>query len=252
MTEQKFRKHPPVKLLLNGPSGAGKTHFAATFPRSHFLFTEPGGADTFLYKKNLRENVQKYEYFIPSPVEDIKEVFNRLKESCVNAHKAYAAGEIDTLVLDNATYLSENRWIYINKYERITSTKTGELDTRGMYRVLQDYLYQFVLMNMCSFPGNVVISCHEKKESEEKMAKKATDDDIVSNILGGFRDQINGLVSHVFFLDKVPAKEKGKYRYLCRTNKGNNKNAKSRLDLPEVIENASYATIAEAIEKAMA
>jgi hypothetical protein len=146
------------------------------------------------------------------------------------------------------TYLSENRWIYINHYEQ-ELTKSGEVDVRSMYGKLGRWLYEFTLMNLCSFPGNVVVTSHIKQESDEAMKKKVGTDDIVADILGGFRNQAPGMFGLVMFLDKIRIGD-NKYKYMARVDVGNGKLAKNRYNLPEVIENISYQTVYNAILKA--
>jgi len=238
-----------VKALVVAASGDGKTHFAGTFPKSTWIITEPSGFETILTQPNLLKNVIKHEEFLPSPIEPIEKIFERMTIAIELAHKAAAEGLVETLVLDNLTYLAENRWIYINKHQALRSSQTGELDTRGMYGILGRWLYQFIYINFTSFPGNVVVSTHVKQESDEAMKKKIGKEDIVPSILGGFRNDAPGLFSIVMFLDKIP-KGNDVYEYYARVNKGKGKPAKNRYGLPEVIKNISYQTIYNAIEVA--
>lgn len=239
-----------IKLMSVGPTGSGKTFLASSFPKSYFLITEPGGEETFLNNPTLKKNVVDHKHFIPTSAENTKEVFERLDKACDEARERTIKSEIKTLVLDNMTYLAENKWAYINKYEPVYSVKTGELDTRGMYGVLGRWLYQFTLMKLLTFPGNVVVSVHQKLESDEAMAKKPDKSSpVVPSILGGFRDDAPGLFSAVFYL--ACKNDSGKFRYFARTKQGQGKLAKNRYNLPEVIENISYATIMEAMEKSL-
>lgn len=237
-----------IKALSIAPPGAGKTYFAGSFPKSYWISTEPGGFETIEMNPQLLTNKVKQEYFIPSPIIDIKDVFTNIGKSCIEAHQMYEKGEIETLVLDNITYLSENRWMYINKYEA-EFTKSGELDVRSMYGKLGRWLYEFTLMNLCSFKGNVVVTAHIMQEHEESMKKKVGTDDIVANILGGFRNEAPGMFSLVMFLDKIRQGD-NKYRYIARLNQSEGKLAKNRYNLPEIIDNVSYQTILDAIIKA--
>ena len=241
-----------IKSMLVGESGSGKTHLAATHPKCYFLITEPGGKDTFLTNPNLQKNIVGWDEFIPQSIEDTKDVFDRLEKAIVEAKRMALEGKIETLVLDNLTFLSENRWMYIGKYEPTYSGKSGEIDTRGMYGTLSRWLYQFILMKILTFPGNVVVTCHEMLESDDNMEKKPDKTTpILANILGGFRDKADGMFSLVLFLSKVKSND-GKFHYFARTNKGMGRNAKSRFyNLPEVIENVSFQTILEVINKTM-
>ena len=237
-----------IKALVVGPPGTGKTRFAATFPKSYWIGTEPGGYETVTMNPQLQTNVIKQKDFIPSPVYDVKQVFADIHNACVEAHNLAKEGKVETLVLDNMTYFSENRWIYINQHEQ-ELTESGEVDVRSMYGKLGRFLYQFTLMNLCSFPGNVVVTSHIKQESDEAMKKKVGTDDIVADILGGFRNQAPGMFGLVMFLDKIRVGD-NKYKYMARVDVGNGKLAKNRYNLNEVIENISYQTVLNAIIKA--
>jgi hypothetical protein len=241
-----------IKALVMGPTGSGKTFFAATTPKSYFLITEPGGEDTFLLVPELRNNVVGFDRFIPESAEDTKPMFERLDKCCKDAKVMYEKGEIETLVLDNLTYLADNRWTFINKFQQELSVRTGEPDTQRMYGKLRDWLYDFVLMNLTSFKGNLILTCHEMMEGDEAMAKKVDKTNaIVPNVLGGFRNDVGGLFSYNLYLGKTRGND-GKYHYSARTNLGNSKNAKCRIpNLAEVVENISYQTLTEAIQTAL-
>lgn len=238
-----------VKTLVISPPGCGKTYHSATYPKIYWLSTEPGGFDTVEMNPKLKENVVIYREFIPSPIKDDKQVFKELQEACIEAHKLAVEGKVETIVLDNITFLSENRWRYITMFEPEVS-KNGEPDNRGMYGKLGRWLYSFVLMNLCSFPGNVVVTAHIKQENEEAMKAKVTTDDKVADILGGFRNQAPGMFSLVMFLDKIKGQKPNEYKYMARVDLGGGKLAKNRYNLPEIIENVSYQTVLDAILKA--
>ena len=241
-----------IKILAVGGNGDGKTHFGSTFPKSYFLITEPRGEDTFLTKPELRNNVVGYDVFMPENPADTKRVFTELAQATKEAKEMAKKGEIETLVLDNISYLAENRWIYINQYEQEKSVSTGALNNQAMYGKLARWMYQFVLMNLLTFPGNVVVTAHEQLESDEALEKKPDKSTpVLPSILGGFRDKAAGMFSLVIYLTKLKDPQTKKYKYMCRANKGNQRNAKSRIALPEVIEDISYQKLKEAIDKTL-
>lgn len=238
-----------LKTLVNGGSGTGKTFYAFSHPKVAYLGTEPNGLDTARANKKLLNNLVWAEEYIPSPSEDIKDVFNRLDKGIEKSFEGAVKGEVETLVLDNISFLSENRWAYINKYERLVSSN-GSLDTRGMYGTLSRWLYQFTLTKLLSFPGHVVVTCHEQVEGDEAMSRKVDKTaPIVPNILGGFREKAAGMFSASIYLEK---KRKGanEYSYLARCQPGNQRAAKNRYNLPEIVENVSFDAIMKAIEQA--
>lgn len=235
-----------LKCLANGGVGTGKTFFAMTHPKGAYLGTEPNGLDTARSNPDLLKNLVWADEFIPSPTEDIKDTFARLDAAILKAHKDAEEGKVKTLILDNITYLSENRWIYINKYEKLVSSN-GALDTRGMYGTLSRWLYQFTLTKLLSFKGNVVVTCHEQIEGDEAMERKVDKSTpVVPNILGGFREKVAGMFSASLYLEKKRTAD-GKYMYLARCQKGGQRDAKNRYNLPEIVENVSYQAIINAI-----
>ena len=237
-----------LKIILSGQTGTGKTRTLFTFPKVAYLGTEPNGLDTARSNPDLLENLVWADEFITSVSEDIKATFDRLDKGIEMAHQDQAKGEVETLGLDNFTFLAQNRWIYINKYERCVS-KNGELDTRGMYGTLGRWLYKFFLEYIVSFPGNVVVTCHEQTESDEAMERKTDKTLTVSPaILGGFRNEIGGLFSAFLYME-CRRKGENQYEFWARCRKGNQREAKNRYNLPELVQNVSYKAIMESIGK---
>lgn len=235
-----------IKVLVNGSPGTGKSFFGLTFPRVAWLITEPGNEILLETHPELAKNVVWHESFIPSPLENVKSVFERLDKAIDKAHKEGVDGTVETLFLDNISYLFENRWLYINQHEKIL-TGSGALDTRGMYGTLGRWGYQFTLIKLLSFTKNVVVSCHEMVEGDEAMGSKVDKSTpIVPNIIGGFREKISGMFSAAIYLDKKRVGE-NKYQYVARCQRGNQRDAKNRLGLPEIVENISYQAMLNAV-----
>lgn len=237
-----------LKILGNGGAGTGKTFFLFTCPKIAYLGTEPNGLDTARANPTLLANLVWADEFIPSAGEDIKVTFERLEKGIQQAHDDYAKGLVETLGLDNFTYLAQNRWVYINKYEA-QRTKNGEIDTRSMYGTLSRWLYNFTLTRILSFKGNVVVTCHEQTEGEEAMENKTNKAmTIAPSILGGFRDMASGMFSASIFFEK---KRKGEntYEYWARCQEGNMRPAKNRYNLPEMVKDVSYKAILDNIGK---
>lgn len=240
-----------LKVLVNGGTGTGKTYLSMTAPKWAYVGIEPGGYDTAVSNPHLEAGMVMKAEFMPSPTENMKQVMDRMYAFILEAHERAKKGEVETLIIDNLSYLSENRWIYINQFEP-QKTQTGALDTRGMYGELGRWLYKFTLTQCLSFPGNVFVTCHEMKEDEEEMSKKVDPTvQILPNILGGFRAKVAGMFSASIYLNKrkvASADGKGSvYKYSARCQKGGQRDAKSRYGLPEIVENISYQRIIEEI-----
>lgn len=237
-----------IKALISGMYGDGKSFFCGTCPKSYFISTEPGGFDTIEFNNTLLKNVVKQEYVIPGqeiPLEKYCKVF----ESKLNeAYEMYKEGKIETLIIDNLTFLAEYYRMYLWQYEKEV-TRSGQFDTMRMYGKLGERLNTLFILKVITFPGNVIMTSHLKKENEEALEKKVTNEEIVPDIAGSFRNKIQGMVSLHLVLNKKLDGKSG-YKYLANTNLTRNVRAKNRLNLPDVIENINYGTLFNAIKQA--
>lgn len=234
-----------LKTLANSYPGGGKSYFVLTHPKVAWHITEPGSEILIDTHPHLGKNVAWFENFIPSSIEDIKALFERLDKSIIKAHMEAKEGKVETLALDNLSFLMEYRWQYINKYEK-QYTQSGALDNRSMYGTLGRWGHQFLINSILSFPGNVIVTCHEQVEGEEAMAKKVDKSSpIVPSVLGGLRNDLEGMFSASIYLDKQ--KGPNGYKYVARCQKGGQRNAKNRYGLPEIVEDISYQKIIDTI-----
>ena len=189
-----------LKVLVSGGPGTGKTWFGCSFPKVAYVGTEPGGLDSVLQNSEPRaqelvQHLVSYETYIPTVLEDIKLTFQRLEQDLKLSYEQAREGKVETLVLDNITFLSLNRWLYMEKYER-KSAANGEVDSRGMYGALALWMYRFILLNVVSFPGHVVICAHEQLESEEDQKSHLYANlPITPDLLGSMKYRVAGLVS---------------------------------------------------------
>lgn len=248
--------NPNFKLALNGPFGSGKTYKSMTFPKWAYAMIEPHGIQTARSNPILLENMVCYESFVPSETEDIKVTFERLSTYIKAVRQMVLDGKVQTFILDNGSHLMENRWIYINKYERLYGkAKDGEpapLDTRSMYGTLGRWAYKFFIFEVLSLPCHVVVTFHQSEEMEEdaKTGKTLKTGQIITDTLGGFRDDIGGLVNGYLFLEqRADAKAPNGYRYFARCMPGAGKQAKNNLGLPEIVEDISYQKLVESLPK---
>lgn len=248
--EQLMQNSHPLhfKLLLNGGFGTGKTYTALTFPQVAYAMVEPHGIMTARQNPKLLEHIVYYEEFVPSDTEDIKLTFQRFDAFLKKAREDAEKGVIKTVVVDNLTHLLENRWLYIEKYEK-TYGKSGEVDTRSMYGTLGRWAYRMTVLQLLSIGAHIVLTCHEAEEEEvDPQGKSFKTGQIISNTLGSFRDKVGGLFNASLFLE---LKREGvdKYRYLVRCRPSGGKPAKNNLNLPEVVEDVNYDKLVAALPK---
>jgi hypothetical protein len=241
------RSKVKLKVLANGGFGVGKTFFSMTFPKFAYAQIEPNGLTTALSNPALIENMVVADQFILSQDEDVKATFTRLEQFCRDMREKAKKGEIETFILDNLTHLSVNRWAYIEKYEKTVSPKTGNVDTQSMFGNLSRWLYRFILTEVVSLPCHVVVNCHEQDEEvEDSDGKLAKTGRIISQTLGGFRNQAASLFNASIFLE---SKKVGtdKYQYTARCKPSGGKAAKNNVGLPETVESISYEAIIKSL-----
>lgn len=247
-----------LRALVTGLPGSGKTFFASTCPKVYYMGFSLGEGDTFKVQPQLRKNIVKVAELVPGNDAELKQLFgdldqgkeNGLIHKCINeAKELYVKGEVQTLVLDTLTYLVDYLWLYLNTF-CAKYTRNNEVDTRGMYGDLNTRLSRLVGLQIMSFPGNLIATTHEMLENEEAMEKKIDQSSpVVANILGGFRNKIEGMFSLNMYLAKI--EKGGQYSYWARTNKGNMRNGKSRIPIAPTVENISYDTIMKVINEAI-
>lgn len=236
-----------LKTLASSYPGGGKSYFVLTHPKVAWLITEPGSAILKDTHPHLGKNLVSHDEFIPSPIEDVKVMFERLDKAIIQAHVDAKDGKVETLALDNLSFLMEYRWQYINKYEKQFSSN-GAIDNRSMYGTLGRWGFQFIINSILSFPGNVIVTCHEQVEGEEAMSHKVDKSSpIVPSVLGGLRDKLEGMFSASIYLDKKKSADGKSYLYVARCQKGGQRNAKNRYGLPEIVEDISYQKIIDTI-----
>ena len=235
------------KLLLNGPFGSGKSYTAMTFPKWAYAMVEPKGILTARVNPPLLANMVYYEEFVPSEAEDIKLTFQRYSAFLKQARADAEAGKIETLIVDNLTHLMENRWLYIQKYERQVG-KSGSEDTRSMYGTLSRWAYKMTVMELLSVPAHVVLTAHVMEEEDEdpQTGKLTKTGQSITNTLGSFRDKVGGLFNGNLWLE-VKRLGVNQYQYLARCRPSGGKPASNNLNLPELVENVSYETLMKAL-----
>jgi len=279
-----------MKMLVNGMFGTGKSRFAATFPKAGWIVTEPQDlsvlrepgnehllanlveyelcyVDGSATKVNWRQLVEEPTLTCPLPPLEGQTaegglIYTALKPMFVGARE----GRIETLVLDNLTYTAAAFMQYLEKYRAQEPTfvgDSGKLDKRKMYGYLSAWLYRFLMTRVLNFPGNVVVTCHLKSESKEKMDKKKSNSDVevVPNIEGGFRDKAEGLFGASIYLDRQVKPVKGEdgaikqvtrfraYTQNC-TAFDSKILAKNTYGLPPVMQDISYQSIVAHMAKA--
>lgn len=257
-------RRPSYIILLNGQPGAGKTYAAMSFPKAYVIGCDPSGLDILKQKGNekLLENLVWYEYLRNESEEELRKVFNERAKSddrtsvygCLAHAKELAKkGEVETLIIDNFNYMVDMRWQYVTEYA-IKKSKSGEVDTQGMYRDLGLYLSRFFggeILTMATRNNlNVVVTSHIKRETpttvegtKDRAGKVDKGSDISPLIEGSFRQRIEGMVGASLYLEHGRKKDdKGNFTmtYKAYTQKSPGLDtillAKNRYSLPNPLD----------------
>lgn len=256
--EEFLQRRPSITAMINSYFGNGKTLQAHSFPRCYTISCDPAGLETLRQPVNAKylANLVEYDELHNENEQELKRLFRETAKSderdsiygCLAHARDLAAGkQIDTLVLDGASYFVDMKWQHINEFEEVRSGNTGNRDSQAMYRNLGLYLQRFFasdLMTMATRNGlNVICTFHLKRESEEavqggsaknRARKVALNSDIAPLIEGGFRQRAEGLFGASIYLDKKIVEGKPKYEAICdiATGLGTIVNAKNRYGLP--------------------
>lgn len=282
---------PFYSLWINGPAGSGKTRAALGFPKVFAITFDPTGLDIIYEPENqkLRENLVWHVPLNGLALSDIFKVTEQPGEDSLYgalalARKLGGEGRIETVLIDGFTYLATLKWDHICQDEQI-ETKRGGLDTQKMYGRLSVYLNQFVLQNLMPLATrsnlSTIVTCHVQRESKQTVegvtnpsdpnydrTKRQVnlDSDLNPQVVGGFRQTVEGLPSALIYLDhrveiateadvaggraKAAGDELLNYYAYCRRtfvkSLDSQVNAKNRYGLPTVLKltNASlYKTL---------
>lgn len=282
---------PYYSLWLNGPAGSGKTRAALGFPKVFAITFDPTGLDIIYEPENqkLRENLVWHCAMNGLPLNDLFKFTDQPGEDSLYgalalARKLGKEGKVETVLIDGFTYLATLKWDHICQDEQI-ETKRGGLDTQKMYGRLAVYLNQFVLQNLLPLATrsnlSTIVTCHVQRESKQTVEGVSSpsdpnydrtkrqvnlDSDLNPQVVGGFRQTVEGLPSALIYLDhrvetateadakagrvKTAGDEILNYYAYCRRtfvkSLDSQVNAKNRYGLPTVLKltNASlYKTL---------
>lgn len=227
-----------VTVMSYGASRAGKTRFAATFPRPLFLSdNSEGGWETI---RNMNPD-DRYEpdvvprvWAMEKPEDMVKAVMN-IDAMCrgplkLNG-KTYKPGDVRTVVIDSLTFYGDSFLTHL--------TRTNK-DMRLVYQTLNAHLRE-VMVRVHELPVNVVWICLEKAPDEENPT--------MGGILipGQTKDKAPARCDYWFYHRSV---QKGpNLEWEVRTKKFGVWPAGGRDEgaLPDPLPSASYRVMAEAL-----
>lgn len=159
-----------VTVMSYGASRAGKTRFAATFPRPLFLSDNSEGGWETIRNMNPEDwyepDVTPRVWAMEKPEDIVKSIAN-VEGICrgpltVNG-RHYKPGDIQTVVVDSLTFYSDTFLAHL--------TRTMK-DMRQVYQSLGSHLRE-VMIRMHELPVNVVWICLEKGPPEDNPTQGA-------------------------------------------------------------------------------
>jgi len=224
-------KEPNISLLAWGGPGVGKTQLMGTFPNLFVIDTDMGlltlaGKDVKRF--SIKSEMQVYETCI-NIIQDAK--YKR---------GPFASGggleDIETIGLDSFSKLS------IILFEEILEEQSK--DKRQAYNVLLKRLTTIasLLRELNDYGYHVVATAGETyKENDLGIVKP------MPLINGSFREYVAHYFDASVWMEVIKKNGKPVYMTYCLQEKGHE--AKTRFDLPEKVENASFETFKEALDK---
>jgi hypothetical protein len=295
INRDKFLSPTGITCWINGPAGSGKTRLAMGFPDVLAITFDPTGLDVCKEPENskLLDNLKWHVPLNGLPLNDVFQFTEKAGETGIYAAIALARqlgprGEkkIKTVAVDGFTYLSQLKWTQICQAKGVDPTNKEmmdkrEADQRSWYDALGSYLDHLVLQNLLPLATrddlNVVITCHVQRESDNnvkgiQVARSTTaqelqaaskrmvnlDSDLSPQVLGSFRQRIDGMPSATIYLEhrlvNVDNKEQLKYYAYCKLTRSQSLDtvvkAKNRFGLGtlDLTNGSFYKTLLKRIE----
>jgi len=175
-----YAAHPMTKVLVYGPTGAGKTRWASLAPKPLILLFEPQGLQTIA---SVRDDAT---CIVIESWREFKRVFDAVKIAPrvkVNGQPALSVAidghtfDMQTLVIDSLTELQRNMLSDVcglNVPDRYDLTKTVQVST-PQYGRLWDVMRE-VLVDLRSMPCSVVVTALSEDKYDDASRRKVVID----------------------------------------------------------------------------
>jgi hypothetical protein len=221
------QKDDKRRLIIYGPTGAGKTQFASTAPKPFFIDSDKGG----LTLRNLEVP------FVPIKFgEKAYEKVQAILTALVEGKEPFDKIEVETVVFDSFTSLADMLIYESMLFPARGGIRRDPVEQKPQwddYNAVKSRLHDIVLR--CKDLGlNIIAICGEKLEKDDVLGTFIGK----PNLVGSYRDTIGYNFDEVYYLHAEGQKDKRKY-YL-ETQKYRYYEAKSRWGLAERYENATF------------
>lgn len=237
VNRDQFLSPTGITAWINGPAGSGKTRLGMGFPDVFAITFDPTGLDVLKEPENIKL-LDNLRWHVPLNGIELSKVFQFSEQpgedgiypAIALAKQLGPRGEkkIKTVLVDGFTYLAQLKWTQICEAKGVDPTQKEQMDRkeadqRSWYDALGSYLDHLVLQNLLPLATrhdlNVVITCHVQRESDNtvkgiQVARTPTmmeqqaqskrqvnlDSDLSAQVLGSFRQRIDGLPSATIYL----------------------------------------------------
>lgn len=232
-----------LKLLVYGDSGAGKTTFAATFPKPYFFDFDQGimsavGTPDLLYEDYDRDPAKALA------------TYNKFIKDAREAQALIKSGEVQTVVIDSLTTMADVFMAYILNDARRANTTPQIQDYQRQQSLIVQTLNQFFGMG-----AHVLALGHYTFEKDEVTGTTKA----VPLIPGQLKGKLGMYFDEAYFATVKGGNLQKQGEYVLQTRKSGLYDAKSRLTgmlqklghegVPPVLENPSYEDLQELMEQ---
>lgn len=233
--ENTDEKALPLRLLLYGESGSGKTHFALTAPNPFVIDTDRGLATA------LKMGVKPR--FVSLSKDD--QVYRITKDILLSARDGigpFKDNPPGAVIIDSVTQLAEALlWEVMTKpinSKIAIKDPTSDKAEFDHWAALQNRMKELLDITK-DLPCHVIGTAGIKRDQDEVFGGWV----IQPDISGGMRNRIAHYFDEFFYME--PTGEGDKLKYITYTTKHRYSAAKSRTGRPAKLENASFKDLVE-------